>query len=164
MDDNKISFFKYIKLKIKNKIDILRKNGIRGSWKNVSNKAKETIFILVLCGTIMIICIIFAIREVQTMVRENIDVDTGVIITIDNKTDSKIYKNNNNIVIEEEYRTAEIIADNSLYIREEPNSDSKILGTFPSRYMIQVEYEKNGWCKLYNNPGWISAKYIKYIN
>ena len=106
-----------------------------------------------------------AIKEVQNYINiENESNNTGVIINIDNNSDSKIYKNNNNIFIENDYKTAQIIADESLYIRKEPSPDSKIIGSLPTDYMIQISHETNGWCKLYNNNGWVSSKYIKYIN
>ena len=142
--DNKTSFFKYIKK---------------------DKQARGFVVIVSTCTIIIIICLIMAIKEVQKYMNiENESNNTGVIITVNNNSDSKIYKNNNSISIENDYRTAQIIADESLYIRKEPNINSKIIGSLPTDYMIQISYETNGWCKLYNNTGWISAKYIKYIN
>lgn len=163
MDDNKLSFFQYIVMRIKNKFKYIKDNGIRGSWRKLNNKTKETTITIIFFVIIIFICAIMIINGIKETLIDYSN-NSGVIINIDNNSNSKIYKNNNNILIEDDYRTAEIIADKSLYIRKEPNSKSKILGTLPSDYMIQVSYEQNGWCKLYNNPGWISAKYIKYIN
>ena len=156
--DNKTSFFKYIKLQILSKINILK-------YIKKDKQARGVIVIVSTCTIIIIICLIMAIKEVQKYMNiENESNNTGVIITVNNNSDSKIYKNNNSISIENDYRTAQIIADESLYIRKEPNINSKIIGSLPTDYMIQISYETNGWCKLYNNTGWISAKYIKYIN
>ena len=156
--DNKTSFFKYIKLQILSNINILK-------YIKKDKQARGVIVIVSTCTIIIIICLIMAIKEVQKYMNiENESNNTGVIITVNNNSDSKIYKNNNSISIENDYRTAQIIADESLYIRKEPNINSKIIGSLPTDYMIQISYETNGWCKLYNNTGWISAKYIKYIN
>lgn len=156
--DNKTSFFKYIKLQILSKINILK-------CIKKDKQARGFVVIVSTCTIIIIICLIMAIKEVQKYMNiENESNNTGVVITINNNSDSKIYKNNNSISIENDYRTAQIIADESLYIRKEPNINSKIIGSLPTDYMIQISYETNGWCKLYNNTGWISAKYIKYIN
>lgn len=156
--DNKTSFFKYIKLQILSKINILK-------CIKKDKQARGFVVIVSTCTIIIIICLIMAIKEVQKYMNiENESNNTGVIITVNNNSDSKIYKNNNSISIENDYRTAQIIADESLYIRKEPNINSKIIGSLPTDYMIQISYETNGWCKLYNNTGWISAKYIKYIN
>lgn len=156
--DNKTSFFKYIKLQILSKINILK-------YIKKDKQARGFVVIVSTCTIIIIICLIMAIKEVQKYMNiENESNNTGVVITINNNSDSKIYKNNNSISIENDYRTAQIIADESLYIRKEPNVNSKIIGSLPTDYMIQISYETNGWCKLYNNTGWISAKYIKYIN
>ena len=156
--DNKTSFFKYIKLQILSKINILK-------CIKKDKQARGFVVIVSTCTIIIIICLIMAIKEVQKYMNiENESNNTGVVITINNNSDSKIYKNNNSISIENDYRSAQIIADESLYIRKEPNVNSKIIGSLPTDYMIQISYETNGWCKLYNNTGWISAKYIKYIN
>lgn len=156
--NNKTTFFKYIKLQILSKINTLK-------YIKKDKKARGVIIIASICTIIIIICTIMSIKEVQKYMNiENESNKTGVIINIDNNSDSKIYKNNNNILIENDYKTAQIIAEESLYIRKEPDVNSKILGSLPTDYMIQISYETNGWCKLYNNMGWISAKYIKYIN
>ena len=156
--NNKTTFFKYIKSQILSKINTLK-------YIKNDKKARGVIIIATICTIIIIICTIMSIKEVQKyMNMENESNNTGVIINIDNNSDSKIYKNNNNISIENDYKTAQIIAEESLYIRKEPDVNSKILGSLPANYMIQISYETNGWCKLYNNTGWISAKYIKYIN
>lgn len=156
--DNKTSFFKYIKLQILSKINILK-------CIKKDKQARGFVVIVSTCTIIIIICLIMAIKEVQKYTNiEKESNNTGVVITINNNSDSKIYKNNNSISIENDYRTAQIIADESLYIRKEPNANSKIIGSLPTDYMIPISYETNGWCKLYNNTGWISAKYIKYIN
>lgn len=156
--NDKTSFFKYIKSQILSKINILK-------YIKKDKQARSVVVIVSICTIIIIICSIMAIKEVQKYMNiGNESNNTGVIITINNNSDSKIYKNNNSISIENDYRTAQIIADESLYIRKEPNANSKIIGSLPTDYMIQISYETNGWCKLYNNTGWISAKYIKYIN
>ena len=156
--NDKTSFFKYMKSQILSKINILK-------YIKKDKQSRCVVAIVLTCTIIIIICLIMAIKEVQKYMNiENESDNTGVIITINNNSDSKIYKNNNSISIENDYRTAQIIADESLYIRKEPNANSKIIGSLPTDYMIQISYETNGWCKLYNNTGWISAKYIKYIN
>lgn len=158
MNDKKTSFFKYIKLQLLSKINILK-------YIKKDKQARGVVAIVSTCTIIIIICLIMAIKEVQNYMNiKNESNNTEVVVTINNNSDSKIYKNNNNISIENDYRTAQIIADESLYIRKEPNANSKIIGSLPTDYMIQISYETNGWCKLYNNTGWISAKYIKYIN
>ena len=156
--NDKTSFFKYMKSQILSKINILK-------YIKKDKQSRCVVAIVLTCTIIIIICLIMAIKEVQKYMNiENESDNTGVIVTINNNSDSKIYKNNNSISIENDYRTAQIIADESLYIRKEPNANSKIIGSLPTDYMIQISYETNGWCKLYNNTGWISAKYIKYIN
>lgn len=158
MNNNKTSFFKYIKLQLLSKINLLK-------YIKKDKQARGFVVIISICTIIIIVCLIMSIKEVQNYMNiKNESNNTGVVVTINNNSDSKIYKNNNNISIENDYRTAQIIADESLYIRKEPNANSKIIGSLPSDYMIQISYETNGWCKLYNNTGWISAKYIKYIN
>lgn len=156
--DNKTSFFKYIKLQLLSKLNILK-------YIKKDKQARGVIVIVTTCTIIMIICMIMAVKEVQRYMNiDNESNNTGVVINIDNSSDSKVYKNNNSILIENDYRTAQIIADESLYIRKEPSPDSKIIGSLPTDYMIRISYETNGWCKLYNNNGWVSSKYIKYIN
>lgn len=158
MNNDNTSFLKHIKLKILSKINILK-------YIKKDKQARNVIIIVTACSIIMIICIILAIKEVQKYVDIYTESNNNkIIINIDNNSDNKVYKDNDTIFIENEYKTAQIIADESLYIRKEPNSNSKILGSLPTDYMIQISYETNGWCKLYNNQGWISAKYIKYIN
>lgn len=164
------TFFQFIKKQIKNCFLKIKTSGIIKTWKNINKKGRQTIILVLLC----IIAIIISIFGIEKYISDNIDnkENTKQIIEVNiiNKTDSNVdvdnVKNKINVNIDEkdkEYRQVKIIADKNLYIRKQPKESSEIIGTLPNGYITEVSDEQNGWCKLYNNPGWIYMKYVKYI-
>ncbi|WP_343209110.1 SH3 domain-containing C40 family peptidase [Anaerolentibacter hominis] len=56
-----------------------------------------------------------------------------------------------------------IVTTETLFVREEPNTDCKILTMVPEEEELEVIKIKDGWVKVYvdNDKGWVSAEYVK---
>lgn len=77
-------------------------------------------------------------------------------------------------VAEPEENTEEVVEDNSVYIssevglnmREEPNTDSKVVAIIPYATKIPVLSEKAGWIETeyQNEKGWVSSEYTSKEN
>lgn len=50
-----------------------------------------------------------------------------------------------------------------LRIREQPNTNSSILGLLPKGTVVEIESINNGWAKLLGRPGYVSASLITVL-
>lgn len=163
------TFFQFIKKQIEKCFLKIKQGGIIKTWKSINKKGRQTIILVLLCIIAIITCIFGIEKYISDNINikeENKEIEVNIINKSDNIVDVNKVENGIDVNINEkdkEYQRVKIIANKNLYIRKQPKENSEIIGTLPNGYITEVIDEQNGWCKLYNNPGWIYMKYVEYI-